>query len=143
MVRSALVLPLLALAADPRFVEVTASFVPPRGGGGKAAIEVTFRAKDPDVYVNAEPAPRLKLDLAQAVLVERPAPAPTRTPPADSGTAGYLDLTRPLSFSVAFAPAAPKGAHSVAATVTFSYCSQREGWCRRGNAEVEVQVKVP
>jgi hypothetical protein len=44
---------------------------------------------------------------------------------------------------VAFAAGAPKGDKTVKATVVYFYCSSREGWCRRGSADVEVPVSVP
>lgn len=143
MTSLACLLPLLALAAGPRSFDVTAAFVAPAKTGAKGAIAVTFVPKDPDVRINEEPAPRLKLDASQAALVDRQSPVPPRTPAYDPEKARYLDLKRPVSFPVAFAPAAPKGPQTVGATVTFFYCSQREGWCRRGSAEVEVAVTVP
>jgi hypothetical protein len=30
----------------------------------------------------------------------------------------------------------------VKATVTYFYCSQREGWCRKGTSDVEFPVDV-
>ncbi len=134
---------LLALPPGPRFFEVTATFVVPVRAGATPAIEVTFLAKDPDVHINEEPAPRLKLEVAQSALVDKQPPLRARTAPYDPSAARYLDLTRPLKFPVAFAPAAPKGAQTVGATVTFFYCSRREGWCRRGSVEVEVPLTVP
>jgi len=52
-------------------------------------------------------------------------------------------LALPLVFPVAIAKGAPKGTQSVAATVTYFYCSKREGWCRKGNSEIAVTVNVP
>jgi hypothetical protein len=143
MASSAGLLYLLALASGPQFFGVTATFVAPARAGATPAIEVTFVSKDPEVHINEEPAPRLKLDVAQSVLVDKQLPPRPRTTPYDPSAARYLDLTRPLKFPVAFAPTAPKGAQTVGATVTFFYCSRREGWCRRGSVEVEVPVTVP
>lgn len=134
---------LAAGAAGPRHFDVEASFVPPAKPAGSGAIAVTFVPRDPDVHINEEPAPRLKLDLEQAVLVDRQAPAPKTAPTYDPETARYLDLKKPVQFPVAFAPGAPKGSQEVKANVVFFYCSQREGWCRRGSADVEIPVSVP
>jgi hypothetical protein len=143
MTSSACLLYLLALAPGPQFFEVTATFVAPGRAGATPAIEVTFVAKDPEVHINEEPAPRLKLDVAQSVLVDKQPPLRERTTPYDPSAARYLDLKRPLKFPVAFAPTAPRGAQTVGATITFFYCSRREGWCRRGSVEVEVPLTVP
>ena len=53
-----------------------------------------------------------------------------------------MDLSRPVLFPVAIAPAAPRGEQLVKASVVFFYCSQREAWCRRGTADVEIPVNV-
>ena len=115
-----------------RHFDVTAAFIPAKKAGGNAAVAVTFRALDPDVRVNETPAPRLKLDLAQAVLVDRQAPASGQVPDYDPLTARYLDTAKPVLFPVAIAPTAPRGAHEVKASVVYFYCSTREAWCRRG-----------
>lgn len=146
MKASALALALLHAAAAaaglPHFT-VSATFAPPVRPGANGAIAVTFAPKDPDVHVNEEPAPRLKLDPAQTALVDRQAPPASRVVPFDPDAARYLDPLVPVSFPVAWAPGAPKGTHSVKATVTFFYCSSRGGWCRKGSADVEVPISVP
>lgn len=135
-------LPALAEAGPLRHFDVVASFVPPRKPGAPAGVAVSFRALDPDVRVNESPAPRLKLDLAQFVLVDRQPPAPSQVPDYDPLTARYLDLSHPVLFPVAIAPAAPRGEQLVKASVVFFYCSQREAWCRRGTTQVEIPVSV-
>ena len=136
----------LLTALDPigslRHFDVEASFVAPRRPGGNGSVAVRFHALDPDVHVNESPAPRLKLDLMQSVLLDRQPPAPTRVPEYDPLTARYLDLTRPVLFPVAIAAAAPRGEQLVKASVVYFYCSQREAWCRRGTADVLVPVSV-
>jgi hypothetical protein len=147
MIRKALLLVLLPAAsqgASARHFDVTAAFAPAQKAGGNAAVVVTFRPLDPDVRVNETPAPRLKLDLTQDVLVDRQAPASSQVPDYDPLSARYLDVSRPVSFPVAIAPTAPKGAHEVKASVVFFYCSTREAWCRRGVTEVVIPaVNVP
>jgi hypothetical protein len=138
----AVLLPAAALAASARHVEVTAEFVPGPKADAPASVAVTFRPLDPDVRVNEAPAPRLRLDLTQTVLVDRQAPAPSQVPDYDPLTARYLDTAEPVRFPVAIAPAAPRGAHEVPATVVYFYCSTREAWCRRGSADVLIPVTV-
>jgi hypothetical protein len=139
----AAVLAVLPLAAAPQHFTVTAAFAPPAKPGANAAIEVTFSGRDPEIHINEEPAPRLKLDPAQAVLLDKQ-PAPTASAPVfDPDKARYLDLSFPVVFPVAFASGAPRGTQTVKGAVTYFYCSKREGWCRKGTTEVEVPVKVP
>lgn len=135
----------LALAAGsvPRHFDVAASFVPPKAPGGKGAVSVLFSPTDPDVHINEEPAPRLKLDPGQFVLVDRQAPAAARAADFDPEKARYLDLAKPLRFPVAIARKAPKGKQELKAEVVYFYCSKREAWCRRGTALVEFTVEVP
>ena len=122
---------------------VTAAYVPPSRPAATGAVSVTFAPRDPDVQLNEEPAPRLKLDPAQTVLVDKQAPPPAKLAAFDPATARYLDTRLPVSFAVAVAPKAAKGTHPVKATVTYFYCSKREGWCRKGTADVEVAVTIP
>lgn len=141
----ALLLALLPAAfsqAGPHF-NVSAAYVPPASKGSDGAVAVTFVALDPDVRVNEEPGPRLKLDPAQAVLVDKQKPAPSRAEAFDPEKAKYLDLAAPILFSVAVSPDAPKGSQTAKATVTYFYCSKREGWCRKGTAPVDVALDVP
>ena len=126
------------LALNSAQVAVDAVYVP-ASKGNRAAISVTLQPADPNVHVNETPAPRLKLDAAQKVLVDKQA-APK---PADAGPeSGYLDPAFPVLFPVELKPGAPKGTFDVPATVTYFYCSKTEGWCRKGTADVTVPVAV-
>jgi len=133
----------LAWGAAPRHFDVAATFEPAKKPGANPSVAVSFSPLDPDVHINEEPAPRLKLDLGQTVLVDKQGPASDNSADWDPDHAKYLDLAKPVRFPVAFAPTAPRGAQNVKATVTFFYCSSREGWCRRGTTELEVPVTVP
>ena len=132
-----------ALAAAPQHFSLTAAYVAPAKPGATGAIAVTFVGHDPDVHINEEPPPRLRLDPEQKVLVDKQAPAPSRGTAFDPANAKYLDIAAPVTFPVALAPGSPKGLHDVAATVTYFYCSKREGWCRKGTTDVSVAVNVP
>jgi hypothetical protein len=103
---------------------------------GTGEVAVTFSPVNPDVKINTAPAPKLKLDAAQKVLAEKSAANPA-APPAEK----YLDLTFPVVFPVAvLGPAS--AAQTVKGAVTYYYCSHREGWCRKGTADVEIPVKA-
>ena len=124
-------------------VEVSASYEAPAKAGTNGAVVVTFAPKDPDVHVNRDPAPRLKLDPDQRVLVDKQPPPARRGGSADVEAAGFFEPDTPVSFAVAPAPGLARGDHEAKATVTYFYCSKRDGWCRKGTAEVEVPVSVP
>jgi hypothetical protein len=137
-----LLLPSIAVAAPPQHFEVSASFVPARKRAADASVAVRFQPLDPDVRINESPAPRLKLDVAQTVLVDHQPPPAGDVADYDPLTARYLDLSRPVLFPVALAKGAPRGEHAVKANVVFFYCSHRENWCRRGNTEITIPVTV-
>ena len=52
----------------------------------------------------------------------------------------YLDLTFPVVFPVAVV-AATRAEQTVKGAVTYFYCSHREGWCRKGTADLDIAVK--
>lgn len=134
-------LALLALAGGgPKHFDVTASYAPAAKRQG--SVLVTFKALDPDVVVNEQPSPRLALDPAQKVLVDKQ-PPPARTAPPDPADGKYLDLSLPVAFPVALADGAAAGTQAIAGKVTYFYCSKREGWCRKGTSELDLSVKVP
>jgi len=143
---SAAILASLALGAGSARADrviVSASYVPPAKAGAAGAVAVVFDTKDPDVHVNRDPAPRLALDPDQRVLVDKQPPRARRGGSADVEAAGFYDTETPVTFPVAVSPAAPKGEHEVKGSVTYFYCSKRDGWCRKGTSEVEIPVAVP
>jgi hypothetical protein len=141
---AALLAPCALVAAPPTHFDLSAVFLPAAKPGSDAAIAVTFLPRDPQIRVNEEPTPRLKLDAAQGVLVDRqPARDAGAAPAFDPATARSLDPMVPVRFPVALAPSAPKGTHAVKASVTYFYCSKKDGWCRKGTTDIEVTVRVP
>jgi hypothetical protein len=133
---------LALLAAPPQMFTLTASYEASAKRQGMVAVQ--FKAIDPDVMVNEHPGPRLALDPAQTVLVNKqPPPAKGAAAAPDPTDGKYLDLTLPVVFPVELAGAAPKGDQAVKGKVTYFFCSKREGWCRKGTTEIEFPVKVP
>jgi len=130
-------------APTPHF-DVRASFSAPRRAG-PAEVAVQFVAKDPDVKINEVPAPRLKLSTGPATVVSVPAKPSAAAKDGGSGSepGRYLDLTLPVTFPVTIDPTAARGSHDVKGTVAYFYCSKREGWCRKGTAEVAFPIAVP
>jgi hypothetical protein len=139
---SLLVVATFAVATDGQ-VSVNARFLPPVSANGAAAIAVTLAPKDTTIVVNERPAPRLSLDPAQTVLVDKQPPRLSSGAPVDPSQARYLDPRIPVRFPVALAPSAPSGTHVVKGSVTFYYCSKSEGWCKKGTSEIAVDVTVP
>ena len=119
---------------SPHFT-VSAEFRPGKAAGA-GEVAVTFVPTDPDVKINVMPAPKLKLDAAQKVLGDKAAP-----PRAGSPGEKYLDITFPVMFPVAVL-GTPSGSSTVKGAVTYYYCSHREGWCRKGTADVDIAVKA-
>ncbi len=124
------------------YVDVQAAYVPAKARGADAAIAVTFMPTEEQIVVNENPAPRLKLDPEQTILIDKEPQRPAGPPP-DPEHAKDLDPATPVRFRVALAPGAPKGRHVVKGTVTYFFCSKRENWCRKGTAEVALDVVVP
>ena len=134
---------LLEGASKPVHFDVTATFNPARRNApGEVAVQ--FVARDPDVRINEVPPPRLKLETGPATVAPpaRPAAA-AKGGPAGEGPGHYLDLTLPVVFPVTLASGTPRGTHDARGTVTYFYCSKREGWCRKGTTEVEFPITVP
>ena len=141
LVALALLLP-APFVSGPQHFSLTAVYVPPEKPGKPGAVAVTFRGRDPEIHVNEEPAPRLKLDPEQSLLLDRQPPASGKGMEFDPDTAHYLDLSKPVRFAVEIAPTAPRGPQSAKASVVYFYCSKREGWCRRGSTEVLIPITV-
>jgi hypothetical protein len=120
--------------ASPHFA-ITAQYRPGKAAG-TGEVAVTFAPKDPDVKINTTPPPRLKLDEAQKLLAEKTAPKRAGAPDEK-----YLDLTFPVVFPVSVVGPI-HGEQAVKGAVTYYYCSHREGWCRKGTADLEIPVKA-
>jgi hypothetical protein len=128
--------------SGPQHFILAAHFEPAARSGQPGAVAVRFTGTDPEIHINEEPAPRLKLSPVETVLVDKQPPPSGKGPDFDPETARYLDIAKPVRFPVAVAPGAAKGEQNVKATVVYFYCSKREGWCRRGSTEIEVPVLV-
>jgi hypothetical protein len=125
--------PSMAAGTSPHFA-ISAQYRPGKAAG-TGEVAVTFAPKDPDVKINTTPPPRLKLDEGQKLLAEKTAP------PKAAPDQKYLDLTFPVVFPVAVTGPL-QGEQTVKGALTYYYCSHREGWCRKGTADVEIPVKA-
>lgn len=131
---------LLLLLGPPAYT-LQASYVPPDKPGAGGFVSVAFSSTDPDLRLDEYPAPRLKLDPLQGVLLDRQA-ASSSAPVGDASKPRYLDTRLPIGFPVAVSKEAGRGTHVVKGSVTYFYCSLKQGWCRKGSAEVAVNVEV-
>lgn len=136
-----LLLPSLVLAGPKKDVDVLAFYAAAGAESGGPAILVSLAPISDGIVVNEHPAPRLALAGTQSLLVYEPPPK-AKAGAVDPGQATYLDPEVPVRFPVKVASGAPKGDHLVKATVTYFYCSKREGWCRKGSEQVELTVKI-
>jgi hypothetical protein len=127
-------------SAAPAHFDVTASFAPGRAPG-KGEVSVTFAGRDPDVRINAHPAPKLAVEGGLLIAQPLPAGAEKGKGKAD-GEAAYLDTALPVVFTVGVPGGTPKGAFTAKASVTYFYCSKRDGWCRKGTTPVEFPVTL-
>src|SRR6266545_914040 len=84
--------------AGPAHFAVTAVFEPPARGKTEGAIAVTFSPSDPDIHVDEQPVPRLALDHAQTVLLDRQ-PPPPKMMPVDPNESKYIDASQPVRFA--------------------------------------------
>ncbi len=61
--------------------------------------------------------------------------------PADTAT-GYLDPASPVRQPFSLASSARRGRATLEGTLTYFYCSDEEGWCRRERLRFAVPVSV-
>lgn len=120
--------------------DVTGAYEVPSKKGGPGHLVFEFRQKDKDVYINEEPAPRVKVGPGSPIVA--PKPKGSGLVP-DLENVKYLDLTKPVRFAVTSAKDAPQGLSRVKTTLSYFYCSKRENWCRKGTAEFDLAVVLP
>jgi hypothetical protein len=143
MLRSAFLLLAAGLfSSGPTYFEVSAKYEPPSKDTKQGAVLVTFLQTEAGVHVNETPAPRLELEAGQSIL-DYKAPANKGGVAGDPALAKKLDLSQPVRFPVTLRAGAPSGEQSVNASVVYFYCSDHEGWCRKGSADLAISVPVP
>lgn len=104
-----------------------------RDGGGTLLIDFSPMK---GFHVNAIPAMRVVLDSASpAGLTD------SLTITVDNAT-GYLDCRSPVRQPFALKKGTKTGGASVSGTLTYYYCSDTEGWCRREKKTFAIPVTL-
>ncbi len=88
------------------------------------------------IHVTGKPAVAFILDSSIAASLLGP---PTRV--VDSAT-GFLSLASPVRQQIALRHDMRPGPHMLKGVVSYSFCSEREGWCRRFRQHVELPLVV-
>ncbi len=96
-------------------------------------ITLKFRPS-PDIHMPKEPGVSIAIDSGSCLRVLSPLQQPI-----DSGT-GYLNVNEPMSVDCVILPSTPAG-HAVAgAVITYYFCSDSEGWCKKWSQHVSLAV---
>ncbi len=95
-----------------------------------ASFDVYLRSGE-GIHVNAQPAITIKsgtegVDFSIASLVK---------------AGDYLDLSKPIKIACKVDGLGP-GAHRADFVLSYTYCSDKEGWCRMGKDKSSVEIKV-
>jgi len=98
------------------------------GAGAASELLVTFRPKK-GFHVNAVPRVGFELDSGVAATLADSVVVPRDT------TTGYMDTREPVRQPFTLLKSAAAGRTELSGTLTYYYCSDKEGWCRR--------VKIP
>jgi len=122
--------------SDNRFVKVEASlantlFHP----GDKGKILVSFTPID-GIHINIDPPVELKIK-KNSLIDLRGQPDMT----ADKET-GFLSAVNPVEQSFSISTKAAPGTHSITGTITYFFCSDIEGWCRKQSQPVRLTLNI-
>lgn len=103
--------------------------------GAASELRITFRPSK-GFHVNAIPAMAVEFDSACVART-----AGTIVIPADTAT-GYLNSVLPVRQPFVLAKSAGRGRATLGGTLTYYYCSDAEGWCRRERMRFVLPVSV-
>ncbi len=103
--------------------------------GVAGLIELRFFPAD-GIHVNVDPPVKFSLDSATGLVLNG---RPLMTADARSG---YLSTTAPVQQKVTLGRKVAPGQCTVKGTVTYFFCSDSEGWCKRQKVPVEFTILV-
>jgi hypothetical protein len=100
------------------------------GGDRQGHFEIMLKASE-GIHVNSQPAITVRslTDKVQFAVTDLP----------KSGD--YLDLSRPIKVACD-ASGLSHGQHRAEFVVSYTYCSDNEGWCRMGKDSISIEIKV-
>jgi len=104
--------------------------------GGNGEILLHFAPVD-GIHVNADPPVDFSLDTTVTAIQLNGNPVMT----SDEST-GYLSAAMPVKQKIKLHSTAAPGPVTVKGTVTYFYCSDGEGWCKRQKDPVEFTILV-
>jgi hypothetical protein len=103
--------------------------------GAGAEVRFTFTPKK-GYHVNAVPPMAVAFDSASPARNSGKIVIPSDT------TTGYLKSSQPVRQPFTLAASAPKGRTALKGVLTYYYCSDAEGWCRKENLPFTLPVTV-
>lgn len=98
--------------------------------GVPVSFDLRLRASE-GVHINAQPAVTIKSGTEGAELSIAELPK----------AGDYLDMQKPIKIRCKVGGLAP-GDHRVDFVVGYTYCSDKEGWCRIGSDSASIEIKV-
>lgn len=103
--------------------------------GDTATIRFTLQPAK-GIHINLDPPMNLELDSLPVVSSHGKLILPHDT------STGYLDLRTPVSVSLKLSKSLKAGKHPLKGVLTYYFCSDAQGWCRKFKQPFEVFVTV-
>jgi hypothetical protein len=117
------------------YVKVDISFSQNDLKAGETGKLLIFFTPQDEIHITTDPPMRFALTSSELfVLGERLVPTDTAT--------GYVDTSQPVVQDLQVKTIAIPGKATLKGTLTYYFCSDSEGWCRRFNQPVELDATI-
>ena len=93
------------------------------------------------VHVNAQPPISIKAIESAASINIKEVPEPRAHVPVAQKLGEYLDVSKPIEIECKLA-GVKAGPHKLSFQIDYTYCSEKDGWCRMGKDTVFAIVRV-
>jgi hypothetical protein len=93
------------------------------------------------VHINAQPPISIKTIGSAATINIKEVPEPRAHAPLAQKLGEYLDVSKPIEVECKLA-GVKAGPHKLSFAIDYTYCSEKDGWCRMGKDTVFVTVRV-
>lgn len=103
--------------------------------GGEGTILISFVPVD-GIHVTSNPAVTMSLERNSTFAIRKPAEHKT-----DKKT-GFLATSSPVEQRFIVAKNTSPGTHILRGTITYYFCSDEEGWCRKSTHPVELKLTI-